>query len=356
MHRPTALAFACSLAIANSVFGAEFMFEATFDGRKLEGQPLAWNDTQMLLLARDGGLHTVDPREAKDARRTAPKFAAYTTSELRQQLYAEYGQGFSVTSTGHYLVVHPPGEADAWAQRFEELYRSFRNYFRVRGFTLTRPPYPLVAVIFPTRDDYYRHANAQEANLLPSTLGHYDPESNRVFMYDRVGNRMKDWGSVADTIIHEATHQTAYNVGLHSRTNDTPQWLVEGLATMFEARGVYRSEARDTRRDRINRLRLDDYRYYSESDSAGHTLAEMVASDRAFRTNAPRAYAEAWALTFYLSETRPREYEQYLTLTASQPSGTDYSPAERLADFRSVFGDDLEILEANFVKWMKELE
>ena len=41
----------------------------------------------------------------------------------------------------------------------------------------------------------------------------------------------------SDTIIHEATHQTAYNVGVHARFADQPRWLVEGLAMMFEAEG-----------------------------------------------------------------------------------------------------------------------
>lgn len=335
---------------------ADFMFSASYNGRTIEGRPLVWTDQEMLILARDGALHTVDPREAEEARKTAPQFQGYTTSEMRTALYEEFGEGMTVTSTGHYLVVHRPGESDAWANRFEELYRSFQNYFRVRGFNLHRPKYPLVAVIYPSEQEYYAAAKNSGSQLQPNTLGHYDPTSNRVLMYDRVGNHDRDWGVTANTIVHESTHQMAFNTGLHSRTATTPQWVVEGLATMFEARGVYQSGNSDNRQDRINRGRLDDYFYFLESAGTKQTLAELVASDTPFRTSAQRAYAEAWALTFYLSETRPREYEQYLSLVATRKPLSDYSAVERVRDFQSVFGGDLTQLEATFRSWMNELQ
>ena len=50
--------------------------------------------------------------------------------------------------------------------------------------------------------------------------------------------RSADWTTNADTIIHEAAHQTAFNTGVHTRCGDSPRWLVEGLGTMFEARKV----------------------------------------------------------------------------------------------------------------------
>ena len=79
--------------------------------------------------------------------------------------------------------------------------------------------------------------------MRPNTLGHYDPASNRVFLFDVTsGTSGDDWSENADTIIHEATHQTAYNVGVHKRFTAAPRWLVEGLATMFEARGVWNAQ------------------------------------------------------------------------------------------------------------------
>ena len=39
---------------------------------------------------------------------------------------------------------------------------------------------------------------------------------------------------VTVTVIHEATHQIAFNCGLHTRYADNPLWLTEGMALYFE--------------------------------------------------------------------------------------------------------------------------
>lgn len=347
---------ACLLPLAATDAGAaNFMFEADFAGRRLEGQPLFWTDSQMLLLGRDGALHHVDPREAKTARRTAPKFEGFTPSEMRAALYSEFGDGMTVTSTGHYLVVHRPGESDAWAQRFEQLYRSFHGYFRVRGFALERPKFPLVAVIFGSEAEYREYARELGDDIPANTLGHYDTQTNRVLMYDRVAVNDLDWGTTANTIVHEATHQTAYNVGIHRRAAENPVWVVEGLATMFEAQGVYQSESSNSLQQRINHARLDDFRHFSGDRKQGSVIAELVGSDKIFRNSPQRAYAEAWALTFFLSETRPRQYERYLQFIAKRKPLAAYWANDRMADFQAAFGADLAMLENHFFAWMNQL-
>lgn len=355
MHPARSYVVLLLLLASRPVMSADFMFQADFAGQLLEGQALKWSDTQMLFLARDGSLHHVDPRDAKSARRTAPVFRGYSPSEMRSLLYSEFGNRMTVTSTGHYLVVHRNGESDAWAQRFEQLYRSFQNYFRVRGFRLSRPQFPLVAVIFSSEREYAQYVRESGETLQPNTLGHYDPATNRVLMYDRVTTSDRDWGTTANTIVHEATHQTAYNVGIHSRAAENPTWVVEGLATMFEARGVYQSEASDTVRQRINHGRLDDFRYYHDGRKHKNVIAQLVASDKAFDKSTERAYADAWALTFFLSETRPREYEQYLQLIAARKPLASYWTEDRLRDFQTVFGSDFAVLENNFFAWMSQL-
>ena len=37
------------------------------------------------------------------------------------------------------------------------------------------------------------------------------------------------------TIVHEATHQIAFNCGMQQRYADIPLWLCEGMAVYFEA-------------------------------------------------------------------------------------------------------------------------
>ena len=68
------------------------------------------------------------------------------------------------------------------------------------------------------------------------------------------------------------------------------------------------------------------------------------------------AYAEAWALSFYLCETQPRLYADYLARTAERPLFSDYSAAERMADFQAIFGSDMKMFETKFLRYMEEVK
>lgn len=352
----TPIVLVATLVIARSVSAVDFMFRATVDGETIEGKPLAWTDNEMHLLGRDGRRHDFRPQDAKNAKKTAPNFVGYSVPEMRRALGREFGDTLDVTTTKHYIVVHPRDGHSDWADRFEELYRSCLAYFRVRDFHTEEPKFPLVAIVYRNRDDYYRAASANGKSMPPGVLGHYDDLSNRVQLFDiTAGNRRGDWSENADTIIHEATHQTAFNVGIHNRFAEQPAWLVEGLATMFEARGVWNSQSFHSLHDRINAGRLADFRAGLKKRQPG-TLLSLVASDQLFRTNATAAYAEAWALTLFLCETRPRELAEYFQKTAARPDFSSYFATQRVADFAECFGSDFKQLEANFLNWMAELK
>lgn len=336
---------------------AEFMFRARVDGQTLEGMPLHWTKTQMLLLGRDGALYEFDPRKATNGEKTAPRFLGYEMRVMKPTLYEEFGDRSDLTTTQHYIVVHPRGQKDLWAQRFEDLYRSFNHYFRVRGFSPKEPKFPLVAVVFRNKSEYYQYAASVGTPLQPGFLGHYDPKSNRVFLFDITsGRNSDDWSDNADTIIHEATHQTAYNVGIHTRFTGCSQWVVEGLATMFEAPGVWDSKSHQAQRDRFNVARLRDFQHHVTPNWQEGSLKQFVATDDMFNRDPPGAYATAWALTFYLCETRPRLYSTYLDKTADRKMFSSYSAAERVADFESVFGSEWKMMEVKFFRFMAELE
>jgi hypothetical protein len=334
---------------------AEFMFRGTVDGETFEGKPLAWTDNVMYLLGRDGRKHTFDPQQVKDAERTSPEFYGYSVPEMKRELYKEFGDSLDITATQHYIVVHPREGGGDWANRFEALYRSFLAYFRVRGFQPEEPKFPLVAIVHRNQEEYDRVAAALGDGLIPNTLGHYDHTSNRVQLFDvTAGRENADWSTNADTIIHEATHQTAFNTGIHNRFAEQPVWLVEGLATMFEAPGVWNSQTFHTLKDRINKGRLADFRAKLKGRKPG-TFGNLIASDQLFKTDAAAAYAEAWAMMLYLCETRPRQMGEYLQKVASRADFSNYFATERVNDFAASFGSDFKQLEANYLNWMAEL-
>ncbi len=122
--------------------------------------------------------------------------------------------------------------------------------------------------------------------------------------------------------MHEALHQVAFNTGIHQRWSPPPRWVAEGLGTLFEAPGIWQSRNYPRAEDRINRMRLADY-HANQKNRAPDRLAQLLSSDRPFEISPIAAYAEAWALTYYLVETQPREYARYLALTASRSPFTD---------------------------------
>lgn len=350
------LAF-CFLILSTTHLSAaepRWTLDVNQSGRHIEGLPLLWSHDHVLL-GRDGRVWNFTPEEARDAHTTSSTFQGFTAAELRARLAGELGKAFEISGTGHYLVAHTPGQRDAWSQRFEDLYRSFVHYFKVRGFAIREPEFPLVAIVFRNQDDFLAYARRDGARIDTNVLGYYSPVSNRISLFDVSGGRTKagDWQVNAATIIHEATHQTAFNTGVHRRFGAVPRWLVEGLGTMFEAEGVWDSAHYSSRPSRYNRGRLAQFQRLLTSRPEG-TLEKLIVSDRLFQSDVDRAYAEAWALSFFLVETRPKKYSELLARTAARPAFARYDAAQRLADFNTIFGNNIRHLEAKFLAFMAQ--
>jgi hypothetical protein len=362
-HISTALVMACCIAwgiTANNAAGGtpEWMLRAQIKGQYVEGKAVFWSQREVQLLCRDGRLLTFHPSDANNFSRLSTQFVSYPAAKIRAELIKELGEKFDVTGTGHYIVACPRGEKNHWAERFEDLYRTFVHYFRLRGFSVQEPQFPLVAVVWPTQEEFMQYARQEGSSINRNVLGYYSPRSNRVTLYDvtRGNPDSANWHHNAETIIHEATHQTAYNTNIHVRFGETPTWVVEGLATMFEAPGIWNFRFNKDLKDRINRGRLEGFRNYLGRSRKADSLADLVGSDRRFRSNPDAAYAEAWALSFFLSETRPAKYGQYLKLTTQRAETGNYTSDLRIADFTKVFGANMKKIELEFLDFMKTLK
>ncbi|MBI1903670.1 MAG: DUF1570 domain-containing protein [Planctomycetia bacterium] len=344
------------LALTGGSSGGErrgSLMRVEIEGQEIEGTPLAWSDSGVAFLTREGTILGFEPKHVTKQHKTTAAFESYSTTAMRSRLTREFGEKFEVTAAGKYLVVHPRGHGQQWARRFDELYRSFRHYFSVRGFDLEEPEFPLVAVVLRTRGEYEQYR--QKDGVPVGTVGYYSPGNNRVVLYDVTeGTGDKAWHKNAATIIHEATHQTAFNVGIHNRLRPTPRWVAEGLGTMFEAEGVWDSRNHTRQGERINKALLAQFKK-NLPRRKDDSLAQLVASDRAFKADQANAYAEAWALTFFLVETRPRDYAKYLKLTVGEEF-QPYPDSRRLADFMKVFGKNFKQLDAQFVRFIEGLK
>lgn len=345
-----------ALLFASQVSGSEPMVRFLFENQVVEGSQLFWSSDFGTVLSRDGRWINVETPKVENLRQVSNSFRPYSPSDLRGMLQQEFGNAYEVTSDKHYLIVFPVGERNLWAPRFEQLYGSFLQYFTARGWRPHDPQFPLIAVVFSSEREFQAYATREGSKLGPGTLGYYSPKSNRILLYDITKTMQLDWSVNAETIIHEAAHQTAFNTGVHNRFAQPSRWIVEGLGTMFEARGVWDSSRYKSQTDRINRHRFAAFQNYAKTRRKPGALAELVSSDRAFNDDIDGAYAEAWALTFFLSETDPRRYVHYLRKTADAPNFTQRRSPERLADFTAVFGTNLKLVEARMLRFIGELK
>jgi hypothetical protein len=155
------------------------------------------------------------------------------------------------------------------------------------------------------------------------------------------------------TIVHEATHQLAFNSGLQTRYADIPFWVSEGLAVYFETPDLD-SKGGWKKIGAVNQFnRLQFARYLSERPA--NSLESLLTDDKRFRdpASAANAYAEAWAFNYYLFKKRSDDYIKYLRSLTKLEALMALEPQQRVAVFKAAFGDDLKRLEADWLKFMR---
>lgn len=340
---------------------------------------------RLLVEAQDGGLLVQDqagvlwaitPQEKTSHHADESAFAPYDKETLGKQLLAELPAGFKTHTTAHYLIVYNTSSTYAqWCGGlYERLYAAFTNYWDKRGFQLEDPAFPLVALVFDDKDTFAAYSRAELGEATSVIIGYFSLATNRVTMYDLTGadalrgnsrggstehinrilSRPEAERTVA-TIIHEATHQLAFNCGLHQRYADIPLWLSEGVAIYFETPDL--KSSRGWRgMGNVNHVRLADFRRYLPTRPAD-SLTTLLATDERFRNGrtAPQAYAEAWAFTYFLLRKYPQQYQNYLRrLAAKKPLIFD-SQEERLTAVRDAFRKELQELDQEFVRFTASL-
>ena len=379
MGRVLLLTAFCSLAWCGSASAVDHVVLER-DGRRIEveGQLLVTaQDGGLLVLARDGVLWAVQPDELVEHTADEIPFEPLSAEELSRRLLAELPDGFDVHATTHFLICYNTSRAYAqWCgSLFERLYMGFTNYWSRRGFDLAEPKFPLVAIVFSDQRSYVDFSRAEVGEAVKSIIGYFSLTTNRMVMYDLTGqeslvigggrggtsariNRFlarPDAARVVATIVHEATHQIAFNCGLHTRYSDCPLWFSEGIAVYFETPDL-RSSKGWRGIGEINRPRLAQFKDYLRRRPPD-SLATLIADDKRLQTTdgGLDAYAEAWALTYFLLNRYPRQYVAYLErLSEKKPMRYDDAPA-RLAEFQEAFGDDLQKLDVEFVRAMTRL-
>jgi hypothetical protein len=350
------------------------------DGKsvRLSGRVLTEaQDGGLLVQDREGVLFAVQPRQLVGRTRDDTPFSFLPVEELQARLLEQLPAGFRAHTTVHYLICYntSPVYAKWCGALYERLFQAFYNYWERRGLKLKEPELPLVALIFADQASYEGYARTELGDAAASVVGFYSLRTNRVTMFDLTGTKglqgaARRFTSAAQingllmrpeaerlvaTIIHEATHQIAYNCAVHMRYADIPLWVSEGLAVFFETPDL-RSSQGWRNIGGVSLSRLAQFRHYLPTRPP-ESLQSLVQDDTRFRQagTALDAYAEAWALHHFLITTRLNDYVRYLQKLSEKPLMIYDTPEERLAEFRRAFGDDLSALDADFLRYVSGL-
>jgi hypothetical protein len=336
----------------------------TNDARTITGTLVVEAVDGGLVLEHDDGRYELFEPAAVTSRAAIKSLAPPTADTVSQQILASLPAGFDTLRTKHYIICFDTTRDYAkWcAALFERLHEAFGNYWSKAGIEISGLDRPLIVVIFADRQAYAAHAEADLGTAADRVVGYYNLMNNRVMTYDITGSdalaagRGRRPGQVGleiltspaasgmvATIVHEATHQLAFNRGLHQRLAAVPVWVSEGIATYFETPDL--ENARGWRAiGAVNRPRLD---HFLATYRPGG-IESIITSDEPFRQvdSALDAYAASWALTHHLFQTKKRNFIAYQKQLGEKPPLGEDSAEIRLQEFRDAFGEPRDVEQA----------
>ncbi len=378
MLRSCSACFLGTLLLANSAIALDRV-TIKRDGKTIDviGKiEVEAQDGGVMVLSPDGVLWPILPEEIVSKASDERVFQPLSKDELGRQLLRDLPGGFKLHTTQHYLIAYntSPAYAQWVGALYERLYRGFYTYWSHKKWDLAEPEFPLVAVVFDSQESYAAYARHELGEATKTIIGYYSLQSNKMTMYDLTGLERARLGNdrtagqrinqllsqpaaerTVATIVHEATHQLAFNSGMHVRFSDLPFWVSEGLAVYFESPDLKNAQGWRTI-GAVNRYSLINFRKYQQKRTTdGFEL--LLTDDKRFRDPqlAADAYAEAWALTYFLQKTKPDEYTRYLRSLSKLPTLVTTDPKERKEKFKEAFGEDTAALEQEFLRFMRNL-
>ncbi|QDU91241.1 hypothetical protein Pla175_46610 [Pirellulimonas nuda] len=355
--------FVVLLLVADGATAIDRVTFATEAGEQtVEGRVLAADATGgRLVESSDGALTVVTGEEVRGVESDDAPFAPLGADAFAEAMLAELPEGFQVYQTAHYVVCYNTSREYAqWTSSLlERLHKAFTAYWQRAGFELHEPEFPLAVIVYSNADQYAQESRDELGSATGAVVGHYSLATNRVRMYDLTGADQfrRNTGArvsrrdisrllaspaaepLVATIIHEATHQIAFNCGLQQRYADIPLWLLEGMAVYFETPDL--SAGRGWRGiGKVNQRRLAIFRQNLRTWSPAR-IAAIVASDKPLRETrtANDAYSDAWALNYYLIQRQPKQYVEYVRMMSERKPLRSAPEDQRISDFTDHFGD-----------------
>ncbi|MDR2642627.1 MAG: DUF1570 domain-containing protein [Planctomycetaceae bacterium] len=359
-------------------FGLEYIeFRHLGAVRNESGEILIEARDGLVFKSRDGQYFVITPENIISRKEDNKPFQVYSIKEYVKRLELEFPQtkGYRIMEKPHFLIVYTTsrGFAQWYSRLLERVCNGFKNYWNSCGLKLTDPEFPLVAIIYSNRDDFFKHAESEGLKLSRNILAYYSKLTNRVVLCDLAGFESTREGNKSDsrtinqylrqpdalfniaTVVHEATHQISMNNGMQQRFSPYPLWVAEGIALFHETPDVKDSLGWSLP-PKVNKIRLRDLRNYIQKKPV-NPIQNMIKDDNLLRdTNTVvDNYAMAWGLTYFLSKTKNVQFTNYLKKLAAKKPQSEDSPEIRIKEFEEHFSNDWEKLYKDYNKFIQKL-
>jgi len=331
-----------------------------------------------VLEERDGFWRLVQPKDVIEQWSDEIQFEPYTQKELKKRLQAEFPKEFRIVETKRYMIVSDTTIAYAtWCGNLlEQLDTAFLEHWRAKGFELSEPEFPLVAVIFADYGNFVRCTQNEVGPSITQISAFYNQHSNRIVFYDLTGQEnyggirgsinqrireimsRSESANAVSTFVHEATHQISFNCGMFQRNAACPRWVSEGIATLYETPDFNSVKAWSSD-IKVNRKRLDRFYLYFNERAPHEPMKKLVLSDEPFQfSNGDTtldSYATCWTMMHYFNANHGDKLVEYLKILSQKKPHVPYDEEARLREFESVFGDDWDRLHRAFYNYAGEL-
>ena len=330
-------------------------------------------DGGILLQSRDGTLWTIKPEEVGSKSSDDKPFKTLHSrgvQRLRSEATAE-----RIHRPRHGPLSHLPQHLAELRQLvrvpLRAALRGIQQLLERKGLDLSEPEFPLAAVVFKDRKSYVDYAEAELGDAVHAVVGFYSLRSNRMTMFDLSGKGQfaGDRGARAainqllmqpqafktvSTIVHEATHQIAFNRGMHQRYADCPLWFVE--VSPFSSKPPTSKAPAGGAPSAASINSASPTSRTTPEPAPPIPLRTLIQNDTRCRNpkTAIASYGEAWALTYYLIRQHPKEYIKYVKMLGQKKPMRFGKDEDRIKEFEDHFGK-LEDVEEEFMRYMQRL-
>lgn len=345
-------------------------------GSSLRRRAVTNEEIAEILGSDDVELSELDPSATIDLMKEIP----LDPSGL-QEMFSVAGPKAKHLLTKHFVIVYT-SETDAarrLAARLDSVYEWCAKLANQLELQKRLPRYKLEIYYFGTFDEYDKYQTVMGLRNV-GFIGFYSHVNNRSAFFDmltwppfaqqleaarqpgvdaktRLGVETKIGRLVEhnnfEVVQHEAAHHVHYNIGIFTKFGDTPRWMSEGLATMFEVPPSGSGGSLGS----LNHTRLYNFRrVWGEKGERLPDMKTFLLNDGLFFQLGWSGYLIGWTVNQYLYRTQPDKFKQWMQLLGERESYEEVSVADRLAQFEDIFGEVNDIWVKKYIDYIASLE